>query len=454
MRIGSLVLGIGMVLGVAAAGCGGDKCTGADCAGAVESFTLQYCTSDGQCREGMTCLPTSEDACPPNDDGTAGDCANRGICMPPPDVGEDDPDQNTDPATGEPRPDGGTGTYCFAETWGDPTACQGDLDWAIQALAACNARGATLIDLHVLLSCPGGLPGGAVFTCCTFGDAPVEPPPPDPEPPQPGACIEMPFPADPGIDPRRMARELCGSMNLEVADVLPLDGDDAGNMTTWLAICCGDGVPVDPEPEPETCVEIAVSFEWTSSGEDPKQLAWQQCADMGLELRDLRFPDGEAGNDVGMLLATCCRPGEPVDPGPGPEPQPCAGAFEVGVGNGECDAAIDLKEAAWRQCAEMGAELIDLRVRATCDNGMPGALVATCCPAEGTQPPGPPDPEPCVTMEAQPDSAGEWACRDEAGWKEWAWARCDAMNLLLVELAPYRECENGGFAYARYTCCP
>ncbi|MBP7126777.1 hypothetical protein KBD49_10480 [Myxococcota bacterium] len=407
-------LGIGMLL-LAAAGCDGGA-AGDDVGGSAQDFTLQYCVADDECKEGHACLPMEADA--------AG--SRKGVCLP------------------QPTAEGGGGSgsgvsvpagACFAETWGDPAACQPGVDWAQRAVDSCKDRGATLVDLHVLLSC-NGLPGGAIFTCCRFGDAPVDPPP-QPE------CVELPFP---GLgpdgrmpDPKQMADDQCRALGMELRDVRPADPDEADRAMTWIATCCGPVVEPPPPPPPGECIEMPVPG---GPGMDPKEMAWRLCSDRNLVLADLRPARTDAAGQVDEWMAVCCGD-VPVEPPP-PDPGACA-RIPVKVDPTSPDPAQgDPKMVAYRQCQAMGLELRDLEPGWADPTGMVREWIATCC-GPVVEPPPPPPPGECIEMPV-PGGPG-------MDPKEMAWRLCSGRNLVLADLRPGRTDASGQVYQWMAVCC-
>jgi hypothetical protein len=408
-----------------------------------EAFQLSYCSSEGDCREGTICLPAAcGDQCIPDPDGRCKECpaGARGICMPPPSSGDQDPDPNGS---------GGQGPIgeCFADRLGEPGACGARMDWARMALDTCAARGSILIDLHSLLTCPDGWPSGVVFTCCAWGDLPPDQPW---DPPMPEECMELPIPADPNDpanDPKSVAWDMCLQMGMDLRDLYPLDGQENGLIMTWMAVCClGGGHPPDePPPHDHQC-------EWIPSGDgncngqtDWKRELHERCASMGGDLRDVEFvpgcPDGSPLHATGL----CCF-GSNQPPNPGPET-----CFQEPIGDGTCgnDPGFDLKMMAHERCMALGAELRDLAIRHTCADGSYGALIATCCMPSYDEPPpvDPPRPEGCEEVPLPWDPADS-----STDPKEMAYRVCSQKNLILADLYP-RIMEDGTIRAWVALCC-
>jgi len=552
------ILAFGLLGGVA---CNGGSVADGVSKDATAGFQLVTCTSDADCGTASACLPEKCDAaCVPDASGRCVACPATagGLCMP--------------VASGGTAPAAST---CFAGRLGDPAACDITADWGRKAVDTCAVSGAELIDLHALLTCPDGRPGGVAFTCCNYGDVkPTDPPPvptptptgcvripvkadpanPDPkmaadqqcramglalqdiqpdapdaagnvylwwasccgptqpQPPVTGTCQELPFPGDPNVDPKEMATKLCSGTNLLLTDVKAGDMDSAGVVRTWFAVCCGAPVPT-PVPDPTTCTRIPVKADPANPDpaySDPKMAADQQCRAMGLSLQDIQpdAPDA-AGNiylwwasccgptqpqppatgtctevtltvamadstidpkaqastqcnalnlalqDLKMVqqdsttgvatwVASCCTTGTPVDPTP-----PATSCKEIPVGDGTCDATLDLKGQAVQACQAMGAVLQDVKVRNTCADGTVGALIVTCCVA--TDPVQPtPDPKACTSTMEGSDSS----CKDPDTWKHYAIGDCQQQGLTLVDVSPFEPCGDNLFRYMKYACCP
>ena len=346
--------------------CNGGTVTDGTSVDGTAGFQLRTCVSDADCGDGSACLPEKCDAaCVPDPNGRCVACPGvaGGICMPAATDG-------TVPAAPE----------CFAGRLGDPAVCDKAADWGRQAVDACAGRGAELIDLHALLTCPDGRPSGVVFTCCAFAGGM----PPDPSPPNPSVCTQIPVKSD----------------------------------------------PANPDP----------------MFADPKMAADQQCRAMGLELRDLKPGDADASGAVYLWFATCC--GVAVVPPDPPIPDPAA-CTEIPVGDGSCDATVDLKDAAYQRCQATGGVIQDIRVRNTCADGSVGAIIATCCGRDVPIDP-PVDPQPtCISVV----DAGDTSCKAYDVWKAYANDKCAAMNLTLVDVSPYESCGDNMFRYMKYACC-
>jgi hypothetical protein len=423
------VLAMGF-LGVAACS-GGSVADDASKTGTA-GFQLTTCVSDADCGDGSACLPEQCDAtCVPDANGRCQPCPAQagGICMPTASGG-------TVPAA----PD------CFASRLGDPAACELGADWGRQAVDACAAKGAELIDLHALLTCPDGRPSGVVFTCCAYaGTTPIDPP-------VPSECVQMPVRFDPNSpdpmsgDPKMAAYEQCLSMGMDLRDLQPIDPGPDGTPMTWLATCC-IGAVTPPPPDPNVCTEIPVKADPANPDPmfaDPKMAAYEQCRAMGLELRDIKPGEADASGAVYVWFASCC--GTTVTPPEPPIPEKC---FDIPMPL-DCAADWDWKTTIYQHCQAAGGDLRDIRAVFDCPNGGMSQAVGICC-VGATEPPVPPTPDPATCTEIP---VGDGTCDATQDLKGVAWQKCLDMGATLTDVKVRNTCADGTIGAIIAACCP